>query len=117
MPDAQTIGAVIFRRSAAAITRSAVCATQSPAMPLFNGPSVRGAFARASVDSAPQQAEFVALGIGEYHPGRFRGLAHIDARRAQREQPLQLLRLVDAMRVHVEVHPVLHRLRFRDRYE
>ena len=62
-----------------------------------------------------QDAELVALRIGERDPATAIGPAMIgEVRRSQREDPLHLLLVGAIHRAQVKVHPVLHLLRVGD---
>src|SRR5947209_257905 len=63
-----------------------------------------------SVHLPPQQAELVALGVGQHNPGDLRRLANVDAPRPERKQPFQLGVLVSTGRVDVDVDAVFERL-------
>ena len=71
------------------------------------------AAARAGVDPSAQQAEHVALGVGEDVPVLVAGLADVRPDGAEVEQPLQLGVLVAVGGVDVDVQPQLARGRAR----
>ena len=62
------------------------------------------------VDATAEQAELIALRVGEHDP-RNVTLADVDPARAQREQALELFGLVDTRRTDVEVKAILDGLR------
>jgi ribosomal protein S18 acetylase RimI-like enzyme len=61
-----------------------------------------------------QQAELVALGISQHHPGDVRRLTHIDRRSAQLEQALKLLGGRHTIGPEVKMQSVLHALDLRN---
>jgi hypothetical protein len=69
------------------------------------------------LDGSGQQAEFVALGITQYHPTDVRALTHVSAPRAEGEQALELLGSGHAISPEVEVQPVLDDLALGHRYD
>lgn len=69
-----------------------------------------------SAHPSSQEAELVALRVPEHVP-RLVALADVGVDGAQGAQPEQLLRLIASGGVHVEVDPVLARLRLGDRDE
>src|SRR5215207_9018135 len=64
---------------------------------------------RAGLDAAAQQAELVALGVGEDVPGHV-ALADVDMSGAEGEQALELIGLIAIGRVDIEVDAVLRLL-------
>ena len=69
------------------------------------------------VEAALQQAELVALGVGEHVPALVAGLADVGPGGAEAEQPLELGVLVAVGGVDVDVQPELARRRVGDRTE
>src|SRR5207244_660648 len=64
-----------------------------------------------------EEAELVALGVGEHDPRHLVALADVDLAGAEGEQALELLGLVAPRRVDVDVDAVLRHLRFGYGYE